>query len=134
MPRAWVVEDNDLNFELIDFLLVEAGWQVVRARDGEELAALFDAAAPDVVLLDMNLPGASGLELAGRLRADARLARVPLVAVTAHAMRGDRERFLDSGCDAYVPKPIEAPQLFAVLEAMLGLTGRGEPRPPRASE
>jgi len=120
MPRAWVVEDNDLNFELVDFLLGEAGWQVERARDGAEFALLADAAPPDVVLLDMNLPDVPGIELARRLRADARLAGVPVVAVTAHAMRGDRERFLEAGCDAYVAKPIDAMELFATIERVIG--------------
>ena len=121
MPRAWVVEDNDVNFELVDFLLGEAGWSIERARDGAELVRLLaGAASPDVVLLDMNLPDVSGTELAARLRAHARLGRVPIVALTAHAMRGDRERFLAAGCDAYVAKPIDARELMATLDSFLG--------------
>jgi len=124
MPRAWIVEDNELNFELLDFLLGEEGWTVERADDGDGLDALLTAlpgggaggALPDVVLLDMNLPDVPGTELAARLRADARFERVPVIAVTAHAMRGDREKFLAAGCDDYVAKPIEAPILFAVIE------------------
>jgi two-component system cell cycle response regulator DivK len=123
MPRAWVVEDNDVNFELLDFLLDEAGWRIERARDGAELVRLSAGDPPDLVLLDMSLPDTTGVELAGFLRADPRLARVPLVAVTAHAMRGDRERFLAAGCDAYVAKPIDARELMATIAAVTG-TGR----------
>jgi CheY-like chemotaxis protein len=117
MPRAWVIEDNDLNFELVDFLLVDAGWEVARARDGVELDGLIGTAPPDAVLLDMNLPDVSGLELATRLRARRELDQAPIVAVTAHAMQGDRERFLAGGCDAYVSKPIDARKLFGEIEA-----------------
>jgi two-component system cell cycle response regulator DivK len=120
MPRAWVVEDHDLNFELIDFLLVDAGWSVVRARDGAELTALLGEIPPDLVLLDMNLPDVSGLELVATLRADPDLAALPVIAVTAHAMRGDRERFLAAGCNAYVSKPIDATELFSTMEQVLG--------------
>jgi CheY-like chemotaxis protein len=117
MPRAWVIEDNDLNFELVDFLLVDAGWEVARARDGAELDGLLGTAPPDAVLLDMNLPDVSGLELATRLRARRELDLAPIVAVTAHAMQGDRERFLAGGCDAYVSKPIDARKLFGEIES-----------------
>jgi len=124
MPHAWVVEDNDLNFELVDYLLAHAGWRTTRARDGAELAALTAEPAPDLVLLDMNLPDGSGLELLARLRADPRLAALPVIAVTAHAMQGDRQRFLDAGCDAYVAKPIDRGTLFAEIDAVLARGAR----------
>lgn len=117
--RIWVVEDNDQNFELVDFLLEEAGHQVTRARDGAELAPLLDGEPPDLILLDMNLPTASGLELVAELRRHARFRRVPVVAVTAHAMHGDRERFLAAGCDGYVSKPIDAARLLAEVAVRL---------------
>lgn len=117
--RIWVVEDNDQNFELVDFLLEEAGHQVTRARDGDELAPLLDGEPPDLILLDMNLPTSSGLELVAELRRHARFRRVPVVAVTAHAMHGDRERFLAAGCDGYVSKPIDAARLLAEVAVRL---------------
>jgi two-component system cell cycle response regulator DivK len=119
MPHAWVVEDNDLNFELIDYLLADAGWRTTRARDGAEFAALPAEPSPDLLLLDMNLPDGSGLELLARLRADPRLGSLPVIAVTAHAMHGDRQRFIDAGCDAYVAKPIDRGALFAEIDALL---------------
>ena len=117
MPRAWVIEDNDLNFELVEFLLEEAGWTVERARDGAEFEKLLDGPVPDSVLLDMNLPDTSGMHLAARLRASPLHAAVPILAVTAHVMQGDKERFLAAGCDGYVAKPIEKARLFAEIEA-----------------
>jgi len=121
MPRAWVIEDNDLNYELVEFLLEEEGWTVVRAVDGAAAERLFAGGdAPDLVLLDMNLPDTSGLDLAARLRGLHHLAKVRLVAITAHAMRGDRERFLASGCDAYVAKPIDRAALAAELATAAG--------------
>jgi CheY-like chemotaxis protein len=120
--RAWVVEDNDQNFELVEFLLSEAGWEVARAASGAELRALFaqavGATKPNVVLLDMNLPDASGLDLIADLRSRPTLASVPVIAVTAHAMRGDRERCLAAGCDAYVSKPIDAATFLSEIAAV----------------
>lgn len=115
----WVVEDNDANFELVDFLLVESGYRVTRARDDEELAALLAGPPPDLVLLDMNLPGRSGLEILATLRSSPGFERLPVVALTAHAMRGDRERFLEAGCSGYIPKPIATATFLAAVEAYL---------------
>lgn len=118
MPRAWVIEDNELNFELVEFLLGEAGWTIERARDDAGFDELLAGDPPDVVLLDMNLPESSGIELLGRLRAHPRHASAPVLALTAHAMQGDRQRFLDAGCDAYVPKPIDRETLFREIAAV----------------
>lgn len=123
-PLIWVIEDNDQNFELVDFLLGESGYRVQRARDADELAPLLDGEPPALVLLDMNLPSGSGLELLARLRADDRSRRTPVIALTAHAMRGDRERFLASGCDGYISKPIESRHFLAAVAGFL--PGGGE--------
>jgi CheY-like chemotaxis protein len=119
-PLIWVIEDNDQNFELVDFLLGESGYAVRRARDADDLAPLLESPAPALVLLDMNLPSGSGLEVLARLRADERSRRVPVVALTAHAMRGDRERFLAAGCDGYVSKPIDSALLLAEVARRVG--------------
>ncbi len=120
----WVIEDNDQNFELVDYLLTDAGHRVARARDGDELWRLLAGERPSLVLMDMNLPGRSGLELVGALRREPRLAGVPIVALTAHAMRGDRERFLAAGCSGYISKPIATGTFLAAVEALLSC---GEP-------
>ena len=99
---------------------------MARARDASELAALLAAGAPALVLLDMNLPSGSGLDVLARLRADERSRRAPVVALTAHAMRGDRERFLAAGCDGYISKPIESSQFLAVVAGFLRARSRGD--------
>ena len=120
MRRAWVVEDNDSNFELVEFLLAESGWEVDRAADAAQFSALLGGQPPDVVLLDMHLPDVPGLDLLRLLRSVPGFARVPVLAVTAHAMRGDRERFLASGCDGYLSKPIDTATFVAAVEAATG--------------
>lgn len=119
MPLAWVVEDNEANFELVEFLLVEAGWCVIRAADRAGFRTLLGGESPDLVLLDMHLPDASGLDLLGELRATPGLERTLVLALTAHAMRGDREKFLRAGCDGYISKPITASAFVTEIEAAL---------------
>lgn len=114
-----MIEDNDQNFELVDFLLSEAGHRVARARDREDLPELLAGETPALILLDMNLPSGSGLDLLAVLRATPALARRPVVALTAHAMRGDRELFLAAGCDGYISKPIEGRAFVAAIERTL---------------
>jgi two-component system cell cycle response regulator DivK len=115
----WVVEDDDQNFELVEFLLAEGGFTVVRARDGVEFESLLGRGAPALVLLDMSLPAGSGLDLVASLRRRPELEGVPVVALTAHAMRGDRERFLAAGCDGYLSKPIETAGFVAAIRRFL---------------
>ena len=102
-----VIEDNEQNLELVEFLLEEAGWSVRRAMDPEAARRELALAKPDLILMDMDLPGTDGLTLVAEFRRDAATAAVPIVALTAHAMRGDRERFLNGGCDGYIAKPID---------------------------
>ena len=113
---------------LVEYLLSEAGYRVARARDGSDLPRLEAGEPPVLVLLDMNLPGASGLDLVGWIRARPRLGGARIVALTAHAMRGDRERFLAAGCDDYISKPIEGRSFVAAVGRALGGDGGGEPR------
>jgi two-component system, cell cycle response regulator DivK len=131
-PLIWVIEDNDQNFELVDFLLGEAGYDVLRARDSDELEPLLAGAPPRLVLLDMNLPSGSGLDLLRHLRREERSPRIPVVALTAHAMRGDRERFLAAGCDGYISKPIEANAFLAAVAGFVGTAAgdSGDTRQP----
>jgi CheY-like chemotaxis protein len=106
-PTALIVEDNPQNLELVEFLLEEEGWRVMSATDGDSARAALAGDLPDVVLMDIHLPGVDGLELVRELRAVERTRGLPIVALTAHALRGDRERFLDGGCDGYIAKPID---------------------------
>jgi two-component system, cell cycle response regulator DivK len=122
-----VVEDNADNRLLVRAIIGDA-YDVREFTSGDEALDAFARAAPDVVLLDISLPGLSGLEVLARLRADARLARVPVVALTAHAMDGDRQRYLAAGFDGYVSKPIldETVLLDAIARA-LRRPGEGPP-------
>ena len=102
-----VVEDNEQNLELVLYLLEEAGLPVVVARTADEARSAWRKSLPRLVLLDMHLPGIDGMSLVRELRDDPRTSALPVVAVTAHAMRGDRERFLAGGCTGYIAKPIQ---------------------------
>lgn len=108
-----VVEDNEQNLELVEFLLEEAGFIVRKAIDAEAARAEMSREPPAIVLMDMDLPGIDGLTLVAEFRARAGIAGVPIVALTAHAMRGDRERFIEGGCDGYIAKPISVSRFVA---------------------
>ena len=103
--RILLVEDNEQNMELASFLLEEAGWAVATAMSFEEARRELARATPDIVLMDMELRGLDGLILVAEIRDGG--GRFPILALTAHAMRGDKERFLAGGCDGYIPKPID---------------------------
>jgi two-component system cell cycle response regulator DivK len=114
-----VIEDNEQNLELVEFLLEEAGWAVRRAMDPDTARRELELAKPDLVLMDMDLPGTDGLTLVAEFRRDAAMAAVPIIALTAHAMRGDRERFLSGGCDGYIAKPIDVNTFVRDLRRIL---------------
>jgi CheY-like chemotaxis protein len=106
--KILVVEDNDMNMQLVEFLLEEGGYDIVKATSGEEALSLTrEGAAPDLILMDIHLPGMDGLSVVRAMKEDTRTARIPILALTAHAMRGDRDRFLEAGCDGYISKPID---------------------------
>jgi CheY-like chemotaxis protein len=114
-----IVEDNRQNLELVQFLLEEAGMAVRSAADARQARAELERGVPDLVLMDMQLPGTDGLELVAELRQDARYRALPIVALTAHALRGDRERFLAGGCDGYIAKPIDVSTFTVQVEAVI---------------
>ena len=102
-----VVEDHPQNLELVEFLLQEAGYTVRVARHAEEVRAEIERGWPALILMDIQLPGVDGLALVREIRGRPDAKPLPIVALTAHAMRGDRERFLAEGCDGYISKPID---------------------------
>ena len=120
MPRLLLVEDNEMNRDMLSRRLVRQGYEVLLAVDGGEGVALAQAAAPDLILMDMSLPVLDGWEATRRLKAAPETARIPIIALTAHAMAGDRQRALDAGCDDYDTKPIELPRLLEKIESLLG--------------
>jgi two-component system cell cycle response regulator len=109
--RILVIEDNPANMELVRYVLEAFGYAVIEAIDGETGLELARAEPPHLVICDLELPGIDGIEVARQLKAHPALARVPLVAVTAFAMVGDRERLLAAGFDGYISKPLD-PQTF----------------------
>lgn len=119
-PVILVVEDNEQNLELTEFLLEEAGAMVLSAGNAEEMRLRLQELVPDLVLMDIQLPGTDGLILTQEIHASPQTRDLPVVALTAHAMRGDRERFLEAGCVGYIPKPIEVgtfvEKVFSFLE------------------
>jgi two-component system, cell cycle response regulator DivK len=119
MSTILIVEDNELNRDMLSRRLARRGYAIVIATDGQEGLDVARAAAPDLILMDMSLPVLDGWEATRRLRADESLNRIPIIALTAHAMSSDREKALDAGCDDYDTKPIELPRLLAKIEALL---------------
>ncbi len=118
--KILVVEDNDMNMQLVEFLLEEGGYEIVKATSGEEaLAITRDGAAPDLILMDIHLPGMDGLSVVHAMKAEARTSGIPILALTAHAMRGDKDRFLEAGCDGYISKPIDVKTFLASLQRYL---------------
>ena len=110
-----VVEDNDRNMKLFRDVLQATGFRTLEATTGERAVELALEHAPDLVLMDVRLPDIDGIQALGRLRADERTAAVPVVALTAQAMEGDRERFLTAGFDGYLSKPVEIGELVATV-------------------
>lgn len=125
MAKILLVEDEPDNRDLVRMFLESDGHSVATAATGEDAVAEATAATFDLVLMDLSLPGEfDGVEATRRLRADARFDRVPVVALTAHAMRGDRERALAAGCDEHISKPIVDLREFAAAVARLVARGR----------
>ncbi len=113
-----VVEDNDINMRLFHDVLEADGYTVLQAKDGTEGWRMAREHRPDLILMDIQLPGLSGLEVTKRLKADETLKSIPVIAVTAFAMDGDEERILEGGCDAYIAKPISVPNLLQTVERL----------------
>ncbi len=113
--RILVVDDNAQNLKLARVLLVGEGYDVRTAVDAERALDVIDAFAPKLILMDLQLPGMDGLELTRRLKADPKRRSIVIVALTAYAMKGDREKALAAGCDDYIAKPIDTEQLPKVL-------------------
>ncbi len=111
-----VVEDNDLNMKLFHDLLEAHDYNVLQAKDGMEGWRMAREHRPDLILMDIQLPGISGLEVTKRLKADETLKSIPVIAITAFAMAGDEEKIREGGCDAYIVKPISLPDFLQTVE------------------
>ncbi len=119
MTKILLVEDNEMNRDMLSRRLTRKGFEVLVAVDGQEGVTLAGAETPDLILLDMSLPVLDGWSAARQLKADAGTRGIPIIALTAHAMAGDREKALGAGCDEYDTKPVELPRLLEKIATLL---------------
>jgi len=118
--KILLVEDNELNRDMLARRLKRHGMEVVEALDGSQALAVAAAEQPDLILMDMNLPGIDGWEATRSLRADPATQHIPVIALTAHAMVGDRERALAVGCNEYETKPVDFVRLLTKIQVLVG--------------
>ena len=115
MPKILIVEDNELSRDMLSRRLRRKGYEVLVATDGQEGIAMAQRELPDLVLMDLSLPDLDGWEATRRLKTDTKTQSIPVIALTAHAMSGDREKALDAGCDEYDTKPIDLRRLLSKM-------------------
>jgi CheY-like chemotaxis protein len=130
MPKILIVEDNELNRDMLTRRLERRGYETLVAVDGRQGLEVARRDLPNLILMDMSLPVMDGWEATKRLKSAPETSAIPIVALTAHAMSGDRERALEAGCDEYDTKPVEFPRLVLKIEALLN----GKALPPEGPE
>ncbi len=126
--KILIIEDNELNMKLFNDVLKAHGFKTIRAMTGSEAFDIIERESPNLILLDIQLPGISGFEVARRIKSHEASKNIPIIAVTAFAMRGDEDKILDSGCNAYLPKPISINSLINTITQYIG----GKLIPPTA--
>ena len=125
MPKILLVEDNEMNRDMLSRRLARRGYEVVVAVDGEAGVRMAQSEAPALILMDMSLPGLDGWDATRQIKADPATRGVPVIALTAHAMAGDREKSLAAGCDDFDTKPVDFERLLGKIQALLGAAGSG---------
>jgi two-component system, cell cycle response regulator DivK len=123
-----VIEDNPANMKLVSLLLRNVGYGVLAAADAEAGVALARTALPDLILMDMQLPGMDGLAATALLKGNPATAAIPVIALTALAMKEDREKTVAAGCDAYIAKPLRYKEMYAVIDRQLATRAHGTVR------
>lgn len=119
MPKILLVEDNEMNRDMLMRRLKKRGYDVVPAVDGEQAVAVALSELPDLILMDLSLPLLDGWDATRRIKGMPETGSIPVIALTAHAMEGDREKALEAGCDDYDAKPIDLPRLLEKIQALL---------------
>ncbi|MGA9756204.1 MAG: response regulator [Desulfobaccales bacterium] len=119
MSKILLVEDNEMNRDMLSRRLLKKGYELVMAMDGEQAVEMAGTEAPDLILMDISLPGLDGWEATRRLKAMPETQSIPIIALTAHAMAGDREKCLAAGCDDYDTKPVEFKRLLEKIQGFL---------------
>jgi two-component system cell cycle response regulator DivK len=120
MPKILLVEDNEMNRDMLSRRLARKGYEMAVAVDGQQGIDMARSETPDLILMDMSLPVLDGWEATRQLKAATETKAIPIIALTAHAMVGDREKAVEAGCDDFDTKPIEFPRLVEKIEALLG--------------
>ena len=123
LAKILIVEDNELNRDMLSRRLQRRGYEILLATDGEQGVELARNASPDLILMDMSLPGLDGWEATRLLKADAATVKLPIIALTAHAMSSDREKAMEAGCDDYDTKPVDLVRLLGKIENWLNKAG-----------
>ncbi|MGH7040191.1 MAG: response regulator [Stellaceae bacterium] len=123
MAKILLVEDNEMNRDMLSRRLIRRGYAVAIAIDGEAGVAAAVHEEPDLILMDMSLPGIDGWEATRQLKAQEATCAIPIIGLSAHAMAGDRDKAMAAGCDDYDTKPVELPRLIGKIEALLGRSG-----------
>jgi two-component system, cell cycle response regulator DivK len=118
MPRILLVEDNEMNRDMLSRRLVRNGYEVITAMDGKQGFEMALSERPDLILMDMSLPVIDGWEATRRIKVNDATRHIPVIALTAHAMSGDREKAMEVGCDDYDTKPVELPRLLGKIAAL----------------
>lgn len=117
--KVLVVEDNEMNMQLVEYLLEEGGFQILKATSGEDALQIANSDIPDLILMDIHLPGMDGLTVVREMKNAEKTKGIPILALTAHAMRGDKDRFLEAGCDGYISKPIDVKTFVSSIEKFI---------------
>jgi CheY-like chemotaxis protein len=123
MPRILLVEDNEMNRDMLSRRLQRKGYEVLIAVDGEAGVQMAASERPDLILMDMSLPSVDGWEATRRIKGLPETASIPIIALTAHVMTGDRDKAIEAGCDDYDSKPIDFERLLGKIQALLGKQG-----------
>jgi CheY-like chemotaxis protein len=119
MPKILLIEDNEMNRDMLSRRLIRNGYEVSTAVDGQQGTDMALSERPDLILMDMSLPVLDGWEATRRIKANDATRRIPVIALTAHAMAGDRERAMEAGCEDYDTKPVEISRLLGKIAALL---------------
>jgi len=119
MTKVLLVEDNEMNRDMLSRRLERKGFEVVFAMDGQAAVNMADSENPDLILMDMSLPVMDGWEATRQIKANQELSNIPIIALTAHAMSGDREKAIEAGCEEYDTKPVDFPRLLEKMRILL---------------
>ena len=117
--RILIVEDNPQNMNVFEMVLRAKGYTLLKATDGEEALDMALSGRPDLIIMDIQIPGMNGLEVTRKLRENSAFSRIPIIAVSAYAMKGDREKAIEAGCNAYLSKPFNIHELTGLIAEML---------------